>query len=48
MLANGIMDFLVAQKENQGSSDQEKRLLVNSIFSPGSGAQHREDESIGA
>lgn len=29
------MDFLVAQKERGGEEDHERRLLVNSIFSPG-------------
>ena len=46
LLANGIMDFLVAQKDNQAASEQEKRILLNSVFAPGS-ESNRRDESSG-
>lgn len=37
LLANGIMDFLVAQKDTNSGDKEERRILVNSIFSPASG-----------
>ena len=41
LLANGIMDFLVAQKDQPNESDErrniEMQLFKNSVFSPNSG-----------
>ena len=42
LLANGIMDFLVAQKDEPSQFDERRniqmQLFKNSVFSPNSGA----------
>lgn len=43
------MDFLVSQKDrNEASNDEEKRFLVNSIFTPTVLLQHRDAEMTDA